>query len=236
MKLLGLFAKHWRPGRVKTRLATTLGTERASRLYQVFLDHLLETLAETGDQREIVFTPQSARSEFARRGGSAWRLVPQVEGDLGDRMASYFQQRFEPSYETGPDRSDPPRIIVIGADCPQLLPSDLEEAFDALQTQDVVLGPASDGGYYLIGFRGQARPIFSGVPWSTDRVMATTESLIRDGGWSLHRLPTRTDVDELPDLIGLWRELGVSPTAAPWRRLRTALAPYLDSLPESAAQ
>lgn len=231
MKHLGLFAKHWRPGTVKTRLAATLGPVLASQVYRVFLDHLLEELGRVGDRREVVFWPPEARPDFLACAGSRWRLQVQNPGDLGQRMESYFAERFA---DRSPHADDSPRrVIIVGADCPQLLPEELETAFAALQTHEVVIGPSTDGGYYLLGFQGQCRDLFTGIPWSTARVFAATQRHLQQGGWRYHCLPPHTDVDDEPALVDLWQRLHDPSVPDAWVRLRQALAPLLSFLPDT---
>lgn len=196
MKTLGIFAKQPIPGRVKTRLAADWGNERAAALYECFVRDLIGRFATAGDRRVIGFAPDS---EEARRwfeaasnssaGSGSWNLWPQPNSDLGDRMAACFR--------TWTESSDH-RTILIGSDSPTLPIEYLEQAWQLLEDNDCVLGPASDGGYYLIGLRGSvpdfAAP-FRNVEWSTAAVLSQTVNLLKQHDLSLGLLPPWYDVD-----------------------------------------
>ena len=192
MKHLGLFAKFWTPGNVKTRLAASIGPRFACQIYESFLLRQLDQLSESGDLRHLVFTPTSNRDEFRAAVNPDWSLVPQVDGDLGYRMKRFFQQIFHNDAQA--------KVVLIGADCPQLTPDLIAQAFEMLENRSTVLGPSLDGGYYLLGLSVFQEDLFSGIDWSTPTVFRQTTAKLaaRSEGYTL--LPKLRDVDELNDL------------------------------------
>ncbi len=157
---LGLFAKYWEPGRVKTRLARSIGNEKAARIYEAFVAATVARLSAIHCTRVLSYWPNDAKTRLAFESVEAqgWSLVPQTEGDLGERMADYFIQQFS----AGTDR-----VVLLGTDCPNVPLVEVQEAFEHLKTSDVVLGPTDDGGYYLVGAAKRVPPIFADIPWST---------------------------------------------------------------------
>jgi uncharacterized protein len=181
-----VMAKHPAPGRVKTRLAATLGAERACALYRAFVLDLAERLDALPYDVTWAYWPRAA--PFAKLLPRA-RCRPQRGADLGDRMANAVAECGGP-------------VVVIGADTPHVPAARLEEAVQALAgAADLVLGPADDGGYYLIGLRAPTRAVFAGVAWGTSRVLA--ETLARAGGLRTLLLEPCFDVDTPADLVRL---------------------------------
>lgn len=199
---LGIFAKYWEPGRVKTRLAAVIGDQPAAELAHAFLRTLLRRFQGAADRCVIGYTPDDRRDEFQRAGGDAWRLVPQAAGDLGQRMRGYFADAFA----AGADR-----VVLIGMDAPSL-PADLvDRAFATLKTADLVLVPAEDGGYCLVGARGAVPPIFDAMPWSEPSLWHATAERLDQLGWRegerWQRLAGWYDVDTVEELRRLRSEL-----------------------------
>jgi rSAM/selenodomain-associated transferase 1 len=197
--VLGIFGKRPEPGRVKTRLAAEFGPERAAEMHEAMLFDVIgtwdsERVLSPGGRRVLVFAPQDAGPWFDARVPDAFALQAQAEGDLGRRMREFFAGEFEDGAE---------RVVLIGCDAPTLDPSVVISAFLCLDGRDVVLGPSTDGGYYLVGCRGAVPPIFEGINWSTPKVLAQTIDRLRDTGLSLAILPPWYDVDT-PDN---WRVL-----------------------------
>jgi uncharacterized protein len=224
MTTLGVFVKHPIPGRVKTRLAVELGEVRAAAAYAAFIADLAERFRDTAERRVLCHAPATdeARTYFAAVGGVDYQLWPQPEADLGARMARFFDEHLT-------DAGD--RVVLIGSDSPTLPKEYVEQAFDMLRDVDLVIGPAMDGGYYLIGQRGDCRPIFDGIDWSTSRVLDQTIVRVADCGARLGILPPWYDVDTPDDwqfLAGHLRALqaaeafAASPAISHWMRLDTA--------------
>lgn len=201
---LGLFAKFWQPGSVKTRLAATIGEIAACEVFQSFLFHLLVRHRDSADRRSVVFSPPERETEFRESISSDWNLEPQSSGDLGRRMQTFFEQqcaRFDAVEQLSGDRRL--KIVVIGADCPKLSQAIVQSAFDALDDNEVVIGPSTDGGYYLIGMRDRCFDIFSNIQWSTSKVLEQTVRQLNDQQIKYFQLSPLTDVDNFEDLLEL---------------------------------
>jgi rSAM/selenodomain-associated transferase 1 len=197
--VLGIFGKKPEAGRVKTRLAAAFGPETAAQIHEAMLFDAIaiwssEDVLAPGGRRVLVFSPGDAGPWFDTRVPAAFALQPQVEGDLGRRMQAFFAGEFEDGAT---------RVVLIGTDAPTLDPTIVISAFLCLEGRDVVLGPATDGGYYLVGSRHAPPPIFEGVDWSTPDVLGQTIDRLRDTGLSLAVLPPWYDVDTPDD----WRVL-----------------------------
>jgi rSAM/selenodomain-associated transferase 1 len=185
----GIFAKYWQPGKVKTRLAASIGTQAASDAYRAMVHYLTESLCESGDQRAIAYSPIDRKKEFANFPN--WQQTPQSEGPLGARMASFFCDAFD---------SGAKRVVLIGSDCPDITPEVIDEAFQSLASTNVVLGPTVDGGYYLVGMSAKFHDIFSDITYSTESVLQETLSLATRNGITCHCLDQLNDIDEIADL------------------------------------
>lgn len=224
MKTFAIFAKYWEKGKVKTRLAKAIGVSSATEIYLRFLRLSLKIANNSACEKILAYSPRERELEF-RKLAPDWRLMPQVESDLGTRMQDFFERTFVgarlnssnvaaesesspiPVSQTCTQGADPHRIVLIGSDTPLLPVSYVETAFEQLEEHDVVLGPSSDGGYYLIGAREQTPEIFQGVDWSSDRVLDQTITKLQQGNYSYGLLAEYADVDELPDLVGLIDQL-----------------------------
>jgi uncharacterized protein len=202
MDELAIFSKYWEPAQAKTRLAAAIGAEAASQVALALLTALLRRLADSAPRRVIVFTPTERRAEFAQLAGDAWSLHLQGDGDLGARLERYFTAAF---------RQGARRIIVIGSDSPTVPAAYLARAFELLRDRPVVLGPTTDGGYYLVGASQQVPPIFTGIDWGSPAVWRQTVQRLRHAGCPFAELPEWYDVDEVDDLARLRRELEGQP-------------------------
>lgn len=184
-----VFVKSPRPGFVKTRIAGVLGAEAAAAIYRTLVERVLANLAGLREV-ELRFAPDDARAEIERwlRGG--WRACPQGEGDLGARL----QRAFAGAFAAGARR-----VVVIGSDCPEVGADDIREAWQALASVDVVLGPARDGGYWLIGLAQPQPRLFADMPWSTAEVFRQTVERARALGLRVAPLRRLADVDTAAD-------------------------------------
>jgi rSAM/selenodomain-associated transferase 1 len=209
-----VFARPAVPGRCKTRLAKRVGPRGAASLQQAFLDDTMRltrgvdadrVLAVDGDPMQPTVFAFAAREHVpAER---------QVGDDLGARMHACFVKHL--------DEAD--AVAIVGSDAPTLDPAMIARAFDRLDGADVVLGPADDGGYWLVGARGAAPPIFDGVPWGTEVVLAETLARGERAGLRVALADRWWDVDEPADLERLRRALADDPTIAPATRAALAL-------------
>ncbi|MEA3011223.1 MAG: uncharacterized protein QOJ91_2915 [Sphingomonadales bacterium] len=181
-----IFAKAPVAGRVKTRLIPALGAEGAARLAAQMLAATVEEALATGLEVELCGEPDAAQWHEARAG---LRPTAQGGGELGERLARAAERVL------GEDR-----ILLVGADCPELDRVRLSTAAEALGRCDAVLHPAHDGGYALLGLRRFDRSIFEGIAWSTALVARQTIAKIEALGWSLHLGETLRDIDEPDDL------------------------------------
>jgi len=184
-------------GRVKTRLAAALGAEGALQVYRRLAEHTLREARALGGEVRVHFTPADAGPQVHAWLGDGPRYLPQSAGDLGARMETAFRAAFQ-------DGAD--RVIIIGSDLPELSAALLRRAFDALESHPAVIGPARDGGYYLLGMRQMIDGLFDGIPWSTDEVLARTLERLGAAGIEPALLDTLNDVDEVDDLPAGWAE------------------------------
>ncbi|HEX8211860.1 MAG TPA: TIGR04282 family arsenosugar biosynthesis glycosyltransferase [Longimicrobium sp.] len=184
-------------GRVKTRLAAALGAEGALRVYRRLAEHTLHEARALGGEVRVHFTPADAGAEVRAWLGEGPLYLPQSAGDLGARMEAAFRAAFH-------DGAD--RVVIIGSDLPDLSTALLRRAFDALESHPAVIGPARDGGYYLLGMRMMIEGLFDGIPWSTDEVLARALERLHAAGIEPALLDTLSDVDELDDLPAGWAE------------------------------
>lgn len=208
-KVFGMFAKYPEPGQVKSRLARDLGSDQATEWYEFVLKKQVNRFRTIADRRILGFSPDEARSRewFTSLSAGDYELWPQPETDLGRRMESFFR-----------DHLDHNQVVLIGSDSPTLPDSYLSLAFRYLEECEIVVGPATDGGYYLIGMTSRVWPVFEEIEWSTPYVFLQTVQLIERCGAKLGVLPIWHDVDELNDL-GLHSGLSLAQTVAirsPW--------------------
>jgi len=190
------FIKEPLKGQVKSRLAAVLGESIAVDLYRNFVLDTLGTIVQTAKPYRICVHPPDAIPAVAAWLGHQHQFMPQEGRDLGERMERAFEQIFADGYD---------RAILIGSDIPDLPSTLFSETFDALKESDAVIGPASDGGYYLIGFRKEAfvAEVFHDMPWSTSVVQEQTRRIFRQTGHNVHYLPLWSDVDTVDDLRAL---------------------------------
>lgn len=191
-----LFAKYPERGRVKKRLARHLPKDFVVELYRNFVHDSIACVRLAGLPPVVCVDPPGAIDNFRVWLGEELTYIPQRGGDLGDRLRNGFVDIFDRAFSSA---------IALGTDSPDLPPFLLEEARDGLKANDVVIGPAEDGGYYLIGFKRAAFVpyAFVGIRWSTDSVMRDTKARLLKAGCSPHILPMWHDVDVPGDLFRL---------------------------------
>ena len=195
-----VFARAPVPGAVKTRLVPTLGPEGAADLHSRLLERTLQTACATAlAPVELWCTPDTAHPAFTAASTRLdVKLRAQPEGDLGRRMLAALESAL----------ADGDRALLVGCDCPALTADDLAEAFAALADHDVVLGPAEDGGYVLVGARRVSPVLFDGIEWGGPRVLHQTRGRLVALGWRWHELRTLWDVDRPEDVVRC-KELGL---------------------------
>lgn len=197
---LAIFAKSPVPGQVKTRLCPPLTWETAACLQRAFFADTVTNAVRAGLRPTIYFDGSRPLLENALTESVNWQA--QGDGDLGARLARV-----------------PAPCIILGADSPQLPSQVLRDAADALETHDMALGPAEDGGYYLIGLRAPAPFLFENIAWSSDTVLAQTMAQSVSHGLSSLLLPLSYDIDTGNDLRRLADELlTLSPAVCPATR------------------
>ena len=185
-----LMVKNPIPGKTKTRLAQDVGNRKALQMYGMLLRHTREqALGLTDVTRYLHYSDHVAEDDWP---ADQFIKLVQRGKHLGERMAHAFDHAFARDHQ---------RVILIGSDCPGVTTQLLEEAFEALRTHEVVIGPAHDGGYYLIGLRHRQPALFTDMPWSTAQVLEETLARTQEGGLSTHQLPALSDVDHLEDWL-----------------------------------
>ncbi len=191
-----IFTRYPQPGDVKTRLISSLGAEGAAALHRSMTLHTLNWARkfqrQHGAKVEIYFSGGD-ECRMAAEFGEEWTYRPQAEGDLGRRLAAAFTGCTQPT-------------VVVGTDCPELSEREVTQAFADLSQHDVVLGPAADGGYYLIGLNHPVPSLFDGIAWGTAEVFAETQRAARTNGLAVGLLPTLNDIDR-PEDLPLWERI-----------------------------
>ena len=192
-----VFTRYPEPGITKTRLIPVLGKAGAANLHRLMAQRTIARALSLQKSRRLSV-------EIHHTGGSQQQMQDwlgtdliyqnQIDGDLGARMAAAFQN----SFDSGVDK-----VAIIGTDCPDLKAEILAQAFDRLSDRDLVLGPAKDGGYYLIGLRRSIPELFDGIKWGTSEVFASTRAIAQKLNLSIADLPTLADIDLPEDLLGL---------------------------------
>lgn len=191
--ILLIFMKSPVKGRVKSRLAAAVGEKAALELYKNLILDTIDTAKGCGYPFRICFYPPDAEETISSWIGREFPIMPQTGGDLGSRMKNAFERIFSEGFTSA---------ALIGSDLPELPAAAIREAFEALATNDAVIGPAEDGGYYLIGFnRAALLPhAFRGIAWGTKTVFRQTMDALRSASLRVHELPPWADMDTIEDL------------------------------------
>jgi rSAM/selenodomain-associated transferase 1 len=197
-----LFARPPEKGTVKTRLSPALPAREALVLYRGMLADAIAAAARADAQRRVLFWADKSPEGGISPG---WEERVQEGEDLGARLSHAFEALL------------PGPVVAIGADCPELDSAIIDRGFEALDRADVVLGPASDGGYYMVGMK-EPHPIFENITWGTDQVLEQTEHRAARLGLEVTRLDTLDDVDRPEDLLRLITRLMQRPGIAPHTR------------------
>lgn len=199
-RALIIFLKAPRPGQVKTRLAKTIGVEAACAAYR----HLTETVMDRVSPLSGVclrYAPDDAFAEIQPWLRPGWQASAQGSGDLGERL----QRAFVEAFNQGAGR-----VTIIGSDCPGVMAGDIEMAWAALAENEVVVGPATDGGYWLVGLRGPQPALFKDIVWSSSAVFRETIERCKTAGLRVKLLRELTDVDTEADWLAYSKNRQVS--------------------------
>ncbi len=189
-----IFTRYPEPGVTKTRLIPALGEVGAATLQRQMIEQTLTTARLVCPSTIAIWFTGGSEAQMQAWLGDDLKYHPQSSGDLGDRMATAFQVTFA----QGADRA-----VIIGTDCPALTPDAIAKAFELLDTFDLVLGPAMDGGYYLMGLNQFHPALFAGIAWSTDQVLSQTVTIAETLSLTTAYLAPLTDIDRPEDLASL---------------------------------
>ncbi len=192
--LLILFIKYPSPGAVKQRLAQHIGNKRAAEIYKIISEMVLNKITPEGTEEyvvEICFSPEEDEQLIRQWLAEYDHFHPQQGRDLGERMLKAFERAFGNGYK---------RIVLIGSDCPDISREIILKSFILLHEKQVVLGPAYDGGYYLIGLREPVSKLFCNIDWGTANVLNQTCEKINEADLSFELLPKLRDIDRVEDL------------------------------------
>lgn len=222
-----VFAKLPRAGRVKTRLFADLSPSRAAELAAAFLDDLAQRLAEQPFDSWFAWALEPGDPEPAPPAPLALPAIVQRGADLGERMAMAFADTFA-TYD---------QVVIVGADVPDLTPATCLEAFTALDRgAEIVLGPATDGGFYLIAAAAPPPPeLFAGIVWGGEEVLAATRRRCVERGLAVAMLAPASDVDTPADLARLAARLAAAPELCPRTHALLAAWGRLPRPPQSAS-
>jgi len=196
-RCLIVFVKYPQPGQVKSRLANDFDSDFAAVLYKAFVFDILECAMKGNWQLRIFFYPPEKETGIKKMFGHDQEYRPQRGADLGARMKNAFEDCFSEGFKS---------VVLIGSDIPDLPLRIIEDAFAALDyPKDAVIGPAADGGYYLIGFRDDKflPAVFEGLTWGTVSVFPETLKILQTRGYLTAIMPKWQDVDTRDDLMNL---------------------------------
>jgi len=198
-RCLIMFAKYPEKGKVKTRLGLYWDQDTIAHLYRLFIEDMLDRLSIGDYQCRMTYHPVEKKMDFIKLFGDDISYMPQRGEDLGERMKNAFIQCFSEGFL---------QALIIGSDSPDLPHWIIGEAFESLKTHGAVIGPAFDGGYYLIGFSRESfiTGAFDGVIWGTDSVFKNTIQHLKESGISIHELPPWRDIDRPEDIAALIKD------------------------------
>lgn len=186
-QLLLIFTRNPEPGKCKTRLAAVIGDEAALEIYKFLLRHTASVTRDLRLTKRVCYTENIQQDDYWDR--HIYQKVLQEGNDLGERMLRAFKQGFADGYD---------KIIIIGSDLYDMESTDIEAAFRRLDSADYVLGPARDGGYYLLGMKAADPRLFTGKKWGSSSVLEATLKDLENK--SLVLLPVKNDIDVYEDI------------------------------------
>ena len=190
---LMVFLKYPEAGKVKTRLAKDLGDQRAAEIYSEMSLKIIKNVLDASSYQTIIFYDPPEKENEIRNwiGKEEVQYLPQVGHTLGDKISNAFKEVFS---------SKSKRAIIIGTDCTDVTSDTISQAINSLTDVDIVLGPAVDGGYYLLGLNNHTPEIFKEIKWSTESVLDQTIERIKEKKLSYELLNTLQDIDTIDDL------------------------------------
>ncbi len=184
--LIIIFVKNNQPGQVKTRLAEIIGDHKASEVYALLVDKTLNCIQTVEAEKHIYFSSYLENDTFSDYGHFI-----QKGNDLGARMQNAFETSFNTGYQN---------VILIGSDLPDISAKIINQAYQQLKVNDIVLGPAEDGGYYLIGLSHMLLSVFKNKPWSQPNLLDVTLNELSQNNFKVALLETLNDIDTFEDL------------------------------------
>ena len=193
-----IFVRNPELGKVKTRLASTIGNQKALDIYIKLLQHTKAVAAASESDKYVFATGQINELEW-----KAFNIEQQSGESLGDKMLHAFGFLFQQNYKN---------VVIIGSDCLEITNDHLAEAFSRLEDHDVVIGPANDGGYYLLGMKQAHSEIFLNKTWGSALVLTETIETIKKQHLSFYLMEKLTDIDEEKDLPGYFKNERFTPS------------------------
>jgi len=217
-----IFTKVPRPGEVKTRVAATVGKGRAAEIYRAILSGFIARLRPLRRKWQVEIHYSPADQEFYLIPDVPLTIprIPQCDGDLGARLTAAFAAAFNV-------RRDP--VVICGTDSPDIPIPHIRDAVDKLSQYDVVLGPCTDGGFYLVGLARPTPGLFDGIEWSTPKVLEMTRQKAQALGLSCHLLPEWQDLDTVEDVLAF---LAKAPTDPRVKRIQNRIRATLQGVVE----
>jgi hypothetical protein len=185
-----IFIRNPEIGKVKTRLAKTIGNEKALHIYNLLLNYTNEVTKRVSADKAVFYSDYVNENDQWKKDG--FIQFTQRGNELGEKMANAFLKAFSLGYK---------KVLIIGSDCFDLTENIITDAFTLLGENDLVLGPAKDGGYYLLGMKTFYPSLFQNKKWSTENVFTDTIADLAKLGLSFKLLPTLLDIDEEKDLL-----------------------------------
>jgi len=189
-----IFTKFPVPGKVKTRLVPPLTKAEACKLYKSLVESTLKKAEKTGKRIIVCYYPAGSRAGFIRWLGKGVRYIPQKGAGLGSKMKNAFICAFGSGYD---------KVLLAGCDIPDLSAGQLKKDFKRLSGCDALLGPAKDGGYYMIGFNKKSflPEVFSGIKWSTPSVLTRTLAILKKNNYRVSFSRELSDIDTAADIL-----------------------------------
>lgn len=197
-RLLIIFVKNQVKGKVKTRLAETVGNEQALQIYKKLTDYTYSVADAVDADRQVWYSDFIAKDDVWNKSDTVYAKKLQEGKGLGERMKNSFRQAFNAGYK---------RVVIIGSDCAGITENIINRAFNQLADYDLVVGPSEDGGYYLMGMNHFYGQLFEGISWSTDKVLPQTLKAAKESDLGFCLLPELNDIDNEEDWLAVKEKL-----------------------------